>query len=215
MQVDWLSNTWTALFNSILSSSTHRTYTTRINRFNKFCTDNNINTPFPLSQSLLCYFVSYLADQGLSTGTIKVYLSALRHKQVALGFPDPQHATMPKLKVIINGVTRAKSKQPATLREKPRLPITPAILQQVWSRDNTDPDKIMLWAVCTTAFFGFFRMGELTVPTSSAFDPSSHLSLKDIATDKRDDPSDPSQSIQDREKAYPYSLGRLETISAQ
>ena len=31
-------------------------------------------------------------------------------------------------------------------------------------------------------------MGELTVPTASAFDPSSHLSLKDIAIDKRDDP---------------------------
>ena len=121
-----------------------------------------------------------------------MYLSALRHKQVALGFPDPQHSMMPKLKVIINGITRAKAKQPATSRGKPRLPITPAILHQikrVWSRDSTDPDTIMLWAVYTTAFFGFFRMGELTIPTSSAFDPSSHLSLKDIAIDRRDDPS--------------------------
>ena len=179
-------------FEQGLSSSTHRTYTTGINRFNKFCTDHHINSPFPLSQSLLCYYVSYLADQGLSTGTIKVYLSALRHKQVALGFPDPQHSTMPKLKVIINRITRAKAKQPVTSRGKPRLPITPAILHQikrVWSRDSTDPDTMMLWAVCTTAFFGFFHMGELTIPTSSAFDPSSHLSLKDIAIDRRDDPS--------------------------
>ena len=89
-------------FEQGLSSSTHCTYTTGINCFTKFCTDHNIHDPFPLSQPLLCYFVSYLANQGLLTGMIKVYLSALCHKQVALGFPDPQHSAMPKLKLIAN-----------------------------------------------------------------------------------------------------------------
>ena len=89
-------------------------------------------------------------------GTIKVYLSALRHKQVALGHPDPQHSAMPKLKVILNGVARAKSKQPAISPGKSRLPITPAILEQikqVWSRDGANPDVIMLWAVAQPSLF--------------------------------------------------------------
>ena len=37
---------------------------------------NNTSKPFPLSQALLCYFVFLLASQGLSIGTIKVYLAA-------------------------------------------------------------------------------------------------------------------------------------------
>ena len=179
-------------FEQGLSSSTHRTYTTGINRFNKFCLVHDIKDPFPLSQTLLCYFVSYLANQDLSTGTIKVYLSALRHKQVSLGHPDPQHSSMPKLKLVTNGVTRAKAKQPSSSTGPSRLPITPTILhqiKQVWSKDNANPDIIMLWAACTTAFFGFFRMGELTVPSPAAFDPSTHITIRDIAIDKRDNPS--------------------------
>lgn len=99
---------------------------------------------------------------------------------------------MPKLKLVTNGVTRVKSKQPASSTGTSRLPITPTILhqiKQVWSQDNANTDLIMLWAACTTAFFGFFRMGELTVPSPTAFDPSTHLTMQDIAIDKRDSPS--------------------------
>lgn len=99
---------------------------------------------------------------------------------------------MPKLKVVTNGVTRERSKSAAATKVPARLPITPIILHQIkqlWSPKRSDPDTVMLWAVCTTAFFGFFRLGELTVPSATAFDPSTHLTLKDIALDKREDPS--------------------------
>ena len=32
-------------------------------------------------------------------------------------------------------------------------------------------------------------MGELTVPSPAAFDPSTHITIRDIAIDKRDNPS--------------------------
>ena len=41
----------------------------------------------------------------------------------------------------------------------------------------------MLWAVCCIAFIGFLRIGEMVVPSNSAYDPSVHLSLTDIAVD--------------------------------
>ena len=47
----------------------------------------------------------------------------------------------------------------------------------------------MLWAACTTAFFGFFRLGEITVPSQSSFDPKIHMCLADVALDSRDNPS--------------------------
>ena len=43
----------------------------------------------------------------------------------------------------------------------------------------------MLWAACPRAFFGFFRMGTAT----TSFDPSTHITIRDIAIDKRDNPS--------------------------
>ncbi len=47
----------------------------------------------------------------------------------------------------------------------------------------------MLWAASTLCFFGFFRAGELTIPTQWAFNPARHLSLGDITMD---DPMNPS-----------------------
>ena len=140
-----------------------------------------------MSQNLLCYYVAHLARQGLSATTIKVYLSALRHKQIALGYPEPAHSSMPKLKVISNGVARVRAQLPETGKQI-RLPISPSILRQLkhlWFPRREDPDIIMIWAACTMAFFGFFHLGELTVPSASAFDPSTHLTPMDVAIDDR------------------------------
>ena len=118
-----------------------------------------------------------------------MYLAALHHKQISLGLPDPNHAAMPKLKMVKAGIARAKAKTP---KDHQRLPITPHILRQIrnlWYTQATDPDIIMLWAACTMAFFGFFRLGELITPSDTVFDPATHLTLKDVTIDQRENPS--------------------------
>ena len=98
---------------------------------------------------------------------------------------------MPKLKLVSRGIERTRAKAPAAPRAK-RLPITPAILEGIrrcWEPFGLEYNYIMLWAACTTAFFGFFRLGELTVPSDSAFDPACHLSPADVSIDSRDSPS--------------------------
>lgn len=172
-----------------ISASSHRTYATGVKRYEQFCTQFNIVNPYPVCQSTLCYYISFLASQGLAATSIKVYLSALRHKQIVLGLPDTGHATMPKLKLVTSGIARAKALAP---KGPQRLPITPQILRQVkalWASKSTDPDTIMLWSACTTAFFGFFRLGEIMIESSSSFDPATHLTPNDVALDCRDSPS--------------------------
>ena len=44
------------------------------------------------------------------------------------------------------------------------------------------------WEACCLGFFGFLRLGELTVPSDSTYDPACHLSQGDIAGDNPRDP---------------------------
>lgn len=46
----------------------------------------------------------------------------------------------------------------------------------------------MLWAAVTVCFFGFFRSGEITVVSDSAFDIGTHLTFKDITVNSISDP---------------------------
>ena len=47
----------------------------------------------------------------------------------------------------------------------------------------------MIWAICTTAFFGFFRLGELLLTKSSDFCPHRHLAWGDVAVDSNENPT--------------------------
>ena len=46
----------------------------------------------------------------------------------------------------------------------------------------------MLSAVCCIAFFGFLRVGELTVPGDNTYDPAVYLSYTDITVDNPNNP---------------------------
>ena len=136
--------------------------------------------PFPVSEASLCAFVASLARQGLAPGSIRTYLAAVRHAQVVRGLPEPrQHSSLPRLQLLQSGVRRDRAER-GQATPRPRLPITPPILRRLKSSWGRGPDDVMLWAVSVTCFFGFFRAGELTVPSQSAFDPRVHLTWGDI-----------------------------------
>ena len=46
--------------------------------------------PLPVNEQLLCQFAVFLAQQGLSSQTVKTYLTAIRNLQISLGYPDPR-----------------------------------------------------------------------------------------------------------------------------
>ena len=172
-----------------IASATRKTYQSALRRFAGFCSSYNVLTPFPVSESLLCYYASYLATDKLSPQTIKVYLAAIRHMQITIGLPEPREfLSLPRLRLVQAGIQRTHATQAST---KVRLPITPSILRSLkehWSPQRTDEDILMIWAAATLCFFGFFRSGEITIPTEKAFNNTKHLAWGDVAIDNTGDP---------------------------
>ena len=82
-------------FHNGLAPSTHRTYDAAMRRFNKFCVLYDIYDPFPVTEKLMCYFATSLANDGLAPQTIKCYLSAVRSMQISLGLPPPSVVSSP------------------------------------------------------------------------------------------------------------------------
>ncbi len=142
---------------------------------------------YPKCYSVTSQYTMYLASSGLSPGSIKTYLAAVRHLQIASGLPEPRHSeSMAKLCLV---ETRAKKEYSKPSR--PWRPITPVILRgirEIWSPNATEFDVIMLWAAVCVCFFGFFRSGEITTPSEAQFNPNRHLTVADLAWNNPADP---------------------------
>ncbi len=159
-------------------------------RFHSFTIHFSIQAPFPVTEHLLCSFAAYLADQGLAPQTIRSYLSAVRNTQLALGFPDPRdHSSLPILKRVQAGIQRVRSMggPPSRLR----LPITASVMERIKTHlDAADtPHKELMWAICCTAFFGFFRLGELLPESKAKINQAVSLMWGDVAVDSREKPT--------------------------
>ena len=158
-------------------------------KFHAFCLQFDVGDPFPVTEQLLCSYAAYLAEVGLTPQSIRLYLAAIRDMQISIGLPEPrEQSSLPILKRAQAGIsrTRAGTGQPGSIR----LPITTRLLRQIrLALDSTvNPEKIVLWEVCCTAFFGFFGLGELLPSTGVTFNPRLHLAWGDVAVDDQQDP---------------------------
>lgn len=178
-----------------LAPSTLKTYKAAAKKFRNFCQLYSVSKPFPVSEYLLCSFVAYMASSGLSSSSIKTYLSAIRHLQILEGLPAPQEASsLPRLKLLQMGVQRDRAKRAVPFNPC-RLPITPSILRRIHSMWFSSPssdasqDNLILWSASVLCFLFFFRAGELFPPSMAAFDTSVHQSWGDIAVNDTRNPT--------------------------
>lgn len=177
-------------FQAGLAPATHKTYQAALKRFHEFCTRYNILNPFPMTEQTLCYFAAYLADKGLAPQTGKSYLSAVQNMQISMGLPDPrEQSSLPILKRVQAGISRVRTRQGSSPRI--RLPITAQVLSHIRQAlvTSTSQEKIVIWAIASAAFFGFFRLGELLPEAMHSFNPATGLAWGDVAVDSHRTPS--------------------------
>eukprot|EP00731_Ephydatia_muelleri_P000369 Em0001g369a len=139
-----------------------------------------------LSRNNLSSFLSKVpALKG--SQTIKVYLSAIRSMQLSLGLPLPrEESSLPVLKRVLDGIRRTRASECRAPRI--RLPITVGVLRQIHTALGagiSEPDGLAFWAIATSAFFGFFRLGELLMGSETEYSPANHLSWGDVALDAK------------------------------
>ena len=173
------------LFSAGLAPSTRQNYRSGTRRYLMFCRTQQIEVPVPTSERTLCQFIAWLHTQHLASSTVKNYLAAVRHSQIALGLGDPKIGAMTQLEYVMRGMKR---KTQTTRRT--RLPISPVMLQgmrRIWQHHPNSRDTAMLWAAATMCFFGFLRVGEAVSP-SDRFDPACHLAQGDVRVNNNQDP---------------------------
>lgn len=179
-------------FTAGLAASSLKTYNSGIKKFGDFCSEYGIPSNTAIDETLVCRYVTFLAARGLSSATIKVYLSALRYMRICTEGSEIKHSEMPRLKYVSTGIKKTQSLASIPNKRQSKLPITPSILRKiraVWDKDPHNYNNIMLWAVSTLGFFGFFRLGEILLGDQDKFDERLHLSAKDISIDSHDNPS--------------------------
>ena len=174
------------LFGAGLAPSTARTYRSGYSRYLNFCERAHL-TPLPASERVLCLFVAFLVEERVAHSTIKCYLSAVRHLHIQQSQNNPFTTPLLRLELVLRGVKRRHGE----VRRQPRLPITPDVLSLLrthWASRVDKRDAMMLWAACCLGFFGFLRAGEFTIPSLVIFDPSTHLTVNDVAVDSHSSP---------------------------
>lgn len=188
-----------------LAPATMATYRSAVDRYLSFCAQLHL-PPLPLTQDNVSRFVACIARSGVAYQSIRVYLAGLRFYQVMNGLPDPGLTDIPLLGYVLRGIRRC----PRAVTRQPRLPITPEILQMLFSSWSHVPveenyDATMLWAATSMAFFGFMRAGEFTCSSRRAFSPSM-LSPQDISVDSHTNPTMVSIRLR-QSKTDPFGMG--------
>ncbi|XP_065915627.1 uncharacterized protein [Dysidea avara] len=173
-------------------------------RYLHFCKAARIK-PLPASEGALTLFTTHLAVSCVSHGTIKVYLSVVKHLHICKGLHThfSQQLT-PRLLLILRGI---KKRQADVHSKRKRLPITIQLLGKIRHLLSKQPtyDNTTLWVMCCLAF-GFLRVSEFTIPLEGSYDTSRHLSLQDVTVDNRAEPR-LLQLILKQSKTDPFKQG--------
>jgi hypothetical protein len=179
----YLQHNTAALIRASLSTSSWNKHLSALNCFRDFENDSNCNYNWPLTENVICDFVSYaLLTKQLKNSTVKSYLASLAfyHK---LRSWDSSACSSFIANTMLKGAKNIElyseiSKQARKVMTYPLLKI---LSHQIATSTWSDKDKQVLWTLFSVAFFGSFRFGELIASKVSACNLNEDLLWSDIS----------------------------------
>ncbi|KAH7868142.1 uncharacterized protein C8R40DRAFT_995890, partial [Lentinula edodes] len=162
-----------------LTEQTKSNYAAGLLRWHQFCDRESIpeTMRMPASEVLIAGFVG--AHAGTVSGsTIRSWLSGIRAWHILNRAPWPSNSEFITLARRAANIKGSQHKRPL------RNPITLQHLLVLHSAlDFSVPFHCAIWAVALICFWGCRRLGELTIPSKSAFDPKFHVIRSGILSD--------------------------------
>jgi hypothetical protein len=120
------------------------------------------NFELSLRRSALLVFINWLiTSRGLKAATVNCYLAGIRQMHLVRGL-EPPALRSSQVQLILKGQQNIDSEGKRGGRDKGRLPMTISLMKLLkekirrWNKD--DETKLLVWAVCTLAFHGAFRI---------------------------------------------------------
>ena len=140
-----------------------------ISAYLSLCAHFNLQA-FPIIEHNLMLFTTFLSTYS-SSSNIKIHLSAIKFHGIRHGY----HIELPPLPRLYLLTRSIKRTQGGTHSKPKRQPISIELLSAIYNyllnSCFNNYDRHMLWAACTTAFFGFLRSSEYLSPSATEFDP--------------------------------------------
>lgn len=162
------------------AESTREAYSSGILAYHVFCDKRDIpeHLRAPISHTLAASFVASLAG-CYSGSTISNYVHGVRAWHVLHGLPWKLNSM--EMDALMKGAERMT---PSSSRRKKRVPYTPDFLASLRLQLHLDqPFDAAVWACLTACFYAAARVGELTVPRITSFDPSHHVTPSNLRTE--------------------------------
>lgn len=151
--------------------------------------DNKRSLSLPVSRDDTLLFIDWLVRvRGVKGTTINSYLSGIRQLHIIRGM-EPPVIRDGFVNLVIKGKMNRDAAEKRASNGRGRLPVTLNVmlllknLIRKWEKPVMV--KLLVWAVCTLAFAGSFRIHELLCKEQGQFDPNHTLLTEDV-TEKRD-----------------------------
>ena len=178
-----LKNILATSANHAVAKKSWSSYKTAYNMLLKCQVETKLDLSLPLNELKVLTFISWCIKKDNKSSTIKVYLAGLRSLHIEKGFSSINFCT-PLVKQVITG----RENMPVTSSAKKRLPCTLAILKLLKSKLRSSKIlvniQLTIWCICTIAFFGAFRIGELLCKNTTFYDPAYTLLKQDLSLTK-------------------------------
>ncbi len=174
---------FTSLINAALANSTWSKYRSGYNAFVCFEAHRKRCADWPLPIETVRAFVVWChSTRKLAPSTIRTYLSALKFIHSLRGFSASHIDQDPLVSLLIKGATHIFTSCPTSVntRQVVSFPLLLVLGHKIATSDWDGLTKQTYWTLCTTAFFGSFRLGEILAPLESEFSPASDLTWMDV-----------------------------------
>lgn len=119
----------------------------------------------PVSTDVVALFVSYLSSRNLAHATIASYMSAISYVHKLKGLIDPTKSFL--IQKLLTAVGRDRS---ADIRLPITRPVLHELVRSLTSTNSSATKRTLYSAMFLTAFYGFFRIGELATKTTKGSD---------------------------------------------